>query len=306
MLAQNSDDLLTLGNQVEFTDDTFFGAGGTSVEVRGNGTVVYNGTTDYEGTIRINNANFKVNGLINGASIFVCRNLSSSSQRGTLSGNGILSGNVYVNSGAISPDRGGTLSLGSLVLNPADPGNNTLGSLVHIEIDSSSTTSSVTTTGPASLAGALEIAIDPNANPGTYIILTSSAITGTFNSVIFTGATPNYSLSYLPLESPTFLQFTFLGYPSLQPPSNLEGRQKSNDFGLEYELYNQLTWTPSPSSGVIGYFIYRDGKKIATVNGSTNIYQDPNRKKGASHLYAVTAFNAGGDESSPINIVITP
>ena len=44
-------DLLTLGDQVAFTDDTIFGAGGTSVFVTGNGTVVYNGTTDYQGTI---------------------------------------------------------------------------------------------------------------------------------------------------------------------------------------------------------------------------------------------------------------
>ena len=60
----DADDLLTLGDQVAFTDDTSFGAGGTSVFVTGNGTVIYNGTTDYQGTITINNANFKVNGLI--------------------------------------------------------------------------------------------------------------------------------------------------------------------------------------------------------------------------------------------------
>lgn len=50
LLAQNAEDLLTLGNQVAFTDDTTFGASVTSVFVRGNGTVVYNGTTDYAGT----------------------------------------------------------------------------------------------------------------------------------------------------------------------------------------------------------------------------------------------------------------
>ena len=44
-----------------------FGGGGTSVFVTGNGTVVYNGTTDYQGTVTINNANFKVNGLIDEA-----------------------------------------------------------------------------------------------------------------------------------------------------------------------------------------------------------------------------------------------
>ena len=83
---------------------------------------------------------------------------------------------------------------------------------MHIEIDSSSTPSVVAVTGPASLAGTLEIDLDPNAQPGTYTILTSSAITGTFDSVTFTGPTPNYSLSYLPIGNPTFVQFDFLGH----------------------------------------------------------------------------------------------
>jgi hypothetical protein len=309
-MANDVDDLLTLGMQVAFTDDTIFGAGGTNVFVKGNGTVVYNGTTDYQGSILINNANFKVNGVIDTASIFVCRNISFSSQRGTLSGIGTMTGDVFVNSGTISPDNGGTLNLGSLTLNPANLDNDTLGSLVHIEIGSSST-SLVSVAGPASLAGTLEIHLDPNVNPGTYTVLNSSAITGAFDFVTFTGPTPNYSLSYLPVGNPTFVQFNFLGYPTpppsiLQPPSNLQGKQKKNDFGLEYELYNQLTWTLSPSLEVIGYFVYRDGKKIATVNTSTHSYQDHNRKKRVSYIYAITAFNSSGSESSPVNIVISP
>lgn len=307
LIAQDASDLLTLGDGVAFTDDTIFGAGGTGVFVKGNGTVIYNGTADYQGTILINNANFKVNGLIDSASIFVCRNLSFSSQRGTLSGSGTLTGGVFANSGAISPDTGESLTLGSLILNPADPNSNTLGSLVHIEIDSSSTPSTVTVNGPASLAGNLEIDIDANAQPGTYIILTSTSITSTFDTVTFVGTIPNYTISYLPTGGPTFVQLDFLGYPSLAPtpPSNLQGGQKKNDFVLMYELYNQLTWTPSPSVGVIGYYIYRDGVKIATVDATTYTYQDHNRKKGVSYSYAVSAFDSGG-ESSPVNIVITP
>src|SRR5438046_4689133 len=103
-MAQDAGDVLTLGDQVAFTDDTAFGAGGTSVFVKGNGTVVYNGTTGYQGTVTINNANFKVNGVINAASIFVCRNSGFSAQRGTLSGIGTLTGDVFANSGTISPD----------------------------------------------------------------------------------------------------------------------------------------------------------------------------------------------------------
>lgn len=307
LAANNVGDLLTLGDQVSFIDDTSFGAGGTRVFVEGDGTIIYNGTCDYQGDIIINNANFKVNGLIDSALIYVCRNIGFSSQRGMLSGVGAVTGNVFVNSGTISPDAGGTLLLGSLLLNPADLGNDTLGSLVKIEIDSSGISSGVVVNGTASLAGTLEIDIDPNAQAGTYILLTSSAILGTFDSVVFTGATPNYQLSYLPIGNPTFVQLDFLGYPSnILPPTNFHGKQKKNDFGLVYELYNQLRWAPSPSPGTVGYFIYRDGQRIATLDASTYAYKDQSRKKGVSYTYAITAFDSAGNESSPIYIVVRP
>src|SRR4029077_14930870 len=110
----NSDDLLILGDGGSFIDDSVFGAGGTSVFVRRNVPVVYNGTTNYQGTITVNNANFKLNGQIEAAGIFVCRHIGFSLQRGTLSGTGALTGDVFVNSGTISPDTNGTLTLGTL------------------------------------------------------------------------------------------------------------------------------------------------------------------------------------------------
>lgn len=237
-LANGSDDLLTLGDGVAFVDDTTFGAGGTSVSVTGNGTVVYNGTTDYQGTVMINNANFKVNGTINNAPISVCRNLGLSTQRGTLSGSGTLTGSVFVNSGIISPDSGNRLTLGSLTLSPADPMSGALGSLVHIEINSSGT-SLVSVTGAASLAGVLEINVDSSATPGTYTILTSSGITGTFDSVTFTGTTPNYSLSYLP----TFVQFDLI--------SNFFALSTQGLHGNNLKVANYLN-SLGPDAGALG------------------------------------------------------
>jgi len=255
LLAQDPDDLLILGEGVSFVDDTLFGVGGTSIQVTGNGTIVYNGTTDYQGSITINNANFKVNNLIDQTHILVCRNRNFSLQRGTLSGIGTLTGDVFVNSGVISPDTGATLTLGSLTLNPADPINGTLGSLVHIEIDSSGT-SLVSVTGPATLAGILEIDLNANALAGAYTILTSTGITGTFDSVSFTGATPNYSLSYLPIGNPTYVAFDFLGFVnSTLPTQGLSGNKlkvanylntllpEADSLGLtdQFELLNSLT-----------------------------------------------------------------
>lgn len=300
--ANDENDLLILGEEVTFDDATSFGAEGSNIQVIGNGTVIYNGTTDYLGEITVNNANFKVNGRINNANVFICRNIGLSLQRGTLSGTGVLSGNVAVSSGIIFPENGQTITLGSLLIYDAIIAPSAIGAIVHIQINSSSIPSTVTVLGSATLSRILEFDLDPNVKPGSYIILTADEISGTFDSVRFTGRTPNYSITY----GPNFVQLNFLGYPtsSLEPPSNLHGKQKKNDFGFEYELYNQLTWKASRSTDVAGYNIYRDGKKIARVNSSTTSFKDHNRKKGASYLYTVTAFNADGSESTAVNVVV--
>lgn len=90
---------------------------------------------------------------------------------------------------------------------------------------------------------------------------------------------------------------------SVTPPNNLSGKQKKNDFGYEFELFNLLEWSPSNTAGVNGYNVYRNGTKIATLNAATLKYQDHNRPKGVSTLYSVTAF-IGSSESAPINVQI--
>lgn len=92
--------------------------------------------------------------------------------------------------------------------------------------------------------------------------------------------------------------------PAPSSPSDLTGMQKTNDFGLTYELYNVLFWQASSQGSVVGYNIYRDGGKIASVDASTLTYQDHNRKRGSTYNYSVTSFDASGNESSPINISI--
>jgi uncharacterized protein with beta-barrel porin domain len=257
--ANDAGDLLTLGEQVAFTDDTSFGGGGSAISVRGNGTVVYNGSTDYQGSISVNNANFKVNGLISQAQIQVCRNLSIGPQRGVLSGTGTLNGSVFVNSGTIAPDTGGTLTLGSLILSSASGG--ALGSLVHIEINENGA-SLVSVEGAASLAGILEIDLN-QAIPGTYTLLSSSGLTGAFDSVAFTSATPAYSLSYLPIGAPTFVQFDLFGSASSTlPTQGLHGNNlrlanylntlapKADALGLtaQFDLLNGLSFSQYESA----------------------------------------------------------
>lgn len=108
---------------------------------------------------------------------------------GTLNLNGSVIGNTVIGSG-------GTLSSNATI-------GGTLNSSgkIHIDINSIGGTSLVAVTGAATLAGTLEIALNSNAQLQTYTVLTSSAITGIFNAVTFTGTTPvNYSVSYQPTQ----------------------------------------------------------------------------------------------------------
>jgi hypothetical protein len=325
LLAYDAGDLLTLGDQVAFTDDTLFGAGGTSIFVNGNGTVVYNGTTDYQGTVQIHNANFKVNGEIDDAPVFVLRNIGFSSQKGTLSGTGTLTGSVYVNEGTIAPDAGGTLALGSLVLASSDS------SAVRISIDIGGT-SLVAVTGAASLAGTLEIDLDPAANKaGSYTVLSSSAITSTFDAVAFAGATPaNYALSYLPAGAPTHVQLDIVDSADMTatvnfPPSATAGSAVNGTFTCTNNGPNPAvaatcsisglpsgamvscvpevpTTTPLASGSSItcsaSYMAPSDGAVAPTVTAGSST-SDPNSANNASPV--TTSVNAVAAAPVPAN-----
>jgi len=61
-----------------------------------------------------------------------------------------------------------------------------------------------------------------------------------------------------------------------------------------------LTWTASTDDyGVAGYKIYRNGTNITSVPGTSA--SDTGLDPGASHCYAVTAYDAQGYESAPSN-----
>lgn len=269
LMANDTTDLLTLGDGVSFVDDTSFGAGDTAVFVKGNGTVIYNGNSDYQGRITVNNANFKVNGEIDEAHLSVCRDVTFSSQRGTLSGTGNVTGDVFVNSGTISPDAGGTIRLGSLILSPADSTSGSLGSLVHIDIGSGGS-SLIDVAGSSSLAGTLEINLDSDAEAGTYTLLTSAGgITGTFDSVTFTGKTPKYSLSYLPAGAPTHVELNFLGYTSVDIPATVNGSAIINPAVVCCGRPIILGPLPVPGSGPTVYTVIHQTGNVTCQIGQT-------------------------------------
>lgn len=121
---------------------------------------------------------------------------------GTLDLNGSVIGNTVINSGG---RLSGTASIAG---NLTSTGVN---SILHTDINPNGSHSQIAVNGVASLTGVLEIAMGSNAQQGSYTLLTSPSISGTFNQVIFTGTTPlSYSLSYQPIGAPTQVLFDLI------------------------------------------------------------------------------------------------
>lgn len=81
-----------------------------------------------------------------------------------------------------------------------------------------------------------------------------------------------------------------------EPPVNGSGKRIKNRFALEIEWYNQLEWSASPSEGVSGYNIRRNGILIASDLDQLT-YQDHNRPKVGVDLYVITSVDGDGNES---------
>jgi len=60
-----------------------------------------------------------------------------------------------------------------------------------------------------------------------------------------------------------------------------------------------ITWQASSDNvGVAGYYVYRNGTRVATVSSSTTTYNDANLAAATSYLYNVAAYDAAGNVSS--------
>lgn len=216
----------------------------------GKGSLQLNGENTYSGTTVIDGGTLNLNGSVVGNAIV--------GPEGTFAGNATVFGTL-TNSGVLTPGNSiGTIHTTNLVLNSS--------SLLEIEIASGGTNDLLAATGTAQLAGTLKMDIDPNAPLGSYTLLSSSGITGSFDSIFFVNQTPRYALSYLPNGAPTYVQLDFLGFPLSTEGlfgNNLRTANYLNTLAISPELTEQFTLLNELSSSQ-----YK--KALESINPSRN------------------------------------
>ncbi len=88
---------------------------------------------------------------------------------------------------------------------------------------------------------------------------------------------------------------------------DLKGKSIKTKFLSQTEYTNELYWNSSKDSSVVGYYLYRDGKRIATISaGSPLEYSDYYRRPGVHYLYELRSFNGAKQESAPSCLILTP
>jgi len=193
----------------------------------------------------------------------------------------------------VSPDGNSIYTLGRIIL----PLNNNY--VTRLDADPASL---AILTGPMATGGSntLGFGINP-AGTRLYVGEVNGMMTAT--QVVVLDAAALTVVPGSPLTSGIFGPISFAFSLPISPPSNLRGAQKKNDFALFYETFNLLTW--DVGEGIAGgYYVYRDGVKIATLGASSLSYADHDRPKGAATLYSVSAFDATGFETSSISTVV--
>ena len=83
------------------------------------------------------------------------------------------------------------------------------------------------------------------------------------------------------------------------PPANLKAQNQFKQV--------TLTWTNRPARDQLGFYVYRDGKRIANVSNltyrSTWTFVDTNVTNGVTYKYQVSAYDMNGNESAKIGPV---
>ncbi len=102
-------------------------------------------------------------------------------------------------------------------------------------------------------------------------------------------------------DTSTFPFYTTLSFQtSPSTPGGFTGVQKTNQFLLQAERYNILSWQANQDAS--GYYLYRNNILIATLEGNILSFIDHNQTK-QSVTYSLIAFNSFGN-SPPAVITV--
>lgn len=189
---------LTLGG--DNNSSTFSGgiSGTGSLVKNGSGMFVLNGTNSYTGSTTIAEGTVSVNGTLTSA--------VTVESGGVLKGTGTIAETVTVGAGGtISPGN----SIGTLHIDGQLSLDSTSTTLIEISPTQNSLIDITGAPGTASLDGTLQIVTNPGLYPEgtTYVILqTTGGITGTFADLTSDMDGLQFSLAYLPISSPTYVQ----------------------------------------------------------------------------------------------------
>ena len=110
-----------------------------------------------------------------------------------------------------------------------------------------------------------------------------------------------------PFSAPYALQFASTELPPPSPertplqPICINGKQKTDRFAAQSELYNTISWCPSPSMGAVKYNLYRNGVLIKSINANDELTYEEHDVTEAI-VYSVTAVNSFGEESPAVSV----
>lgn len=141
---------------------------------------------------------------------------------------------------------------------------------------------------------------DPNGNysidtlaPGNYTVTAAknNFQTGSASATVVSNETTTVNFSLM---------------PTILPPASISGCTIKNEFLTQTEYVHFISWTASPSSCVIGYQVFRNGKQIALVPSTSKLkYHDHNRNK-KTDVYFVKAVNSFGLVSDAVSVTVGP
>lgn len=93
---------------------------------------------------------------------------------------------------------------------------------------------------------------------------------------------------------------------TIAPPTNLAVSQSTNNYNIFTEYSNMISWTPSISSNIAAYIIYRNGIYFTSVDYFISQIVDHNAANSGTVTYGVSALDNFSSVSPPAQFPFTP